>query len=97
MPKTTWISDAAPEEQGSFCDTKSTHHYDNTSGFEATRQANAAEERGEDAVWMDKSVFGPGDESRPNDAIGPDDRYNLLTVEEDSHGVSGPVKHGPGR
>lgn len=98
MPKNNvWISDAQPEEQGSFCDTHSGHQYDNVSGFGAMDQARSAEARGDEVVWTDKSIFGFDDPTRPDDAVKPDDRYNIYMSEEDSQGVNTPSRYGPGR
>lgn len=97
MPKNkTWISDARGEE-GSFCDTHSGHQYDNVDGFTALEQARTAESQGDEVIWVDKSINGLGDESRPHDAIQPDDRYNVHLTEEDSQGVNTPRRYGPGR
>jgi hypothetical protein len=92
-----WITDAAPEEKGSFCDAQSGRQYDNVSGFEAITQEQSAVQRGDNVEWVDKSVFGLGDESRPWDSVQPDDRYNLYYCEEDSQGVETPSRLGPGR
>ncbi len=91
-----WIHDARGEE-GSFCDKQTGHHYDNVDGFTAAEQARTAEGRGDEVVWMDKSVFGLGDPSRPDDAIKPDDRYNIHMTEEDGQGVNTSSRHNPGR
>jgi len=98
MPKNNvWISDAEPEEKGSFCDRQTGHQYDNVDGFTAIQQAKSAEEHGDEAIWTDKSIFGLGDESRPQDAVQPDDRYNVYMSEEDSQGGNTPSRYGPGR
>jgi hypothetical protein len=97
MPNNLWINDAQREEQGSFCDIASGHQYDNVSGFSAVQQAQSAEERGDEAIWTDKSVFGLGDPSRPQDAVQIDDRCNIYMSEEDSQGVNTPSLYGPGR
>lgn len=98
MPKNTvWISDAQPEEQGSFCDRESGHQFDNVSGFTAVEQARTAEQREDNVVWVDKSVFGLGDPSRPQDAVQPDDRCNVYMTETDGQGITTPSRYGPGR
>lgn len=94
---TLWMNDANPEEQGSFCDQGTQHQYDNVNGFTAITTAQNAEARGDTVEWVDKSVYGLDDPSRPEDAVLPDDRYNVYMSEQDSQGVTTPSRHRPGR
>lgn len=93
MTKKLWISEATPEEQGSFCDTGSQHHYDNTSDFGKTVAASAAEEGGTEVMRVDE----PFDGSLPAKPYDSDQRFNLFYAEDDSMDIPSPTKYSPGR
>jgi hypothetical protein len=81
--KTLMVSNASPEQQGSFCSTESNHHYINTDAFTAEVAARTAVERGDDALIVD-------------DIEAPDQRVNMLHVQTDNQGLNvTQVKHGP--
>lgn len=83
-----WMSQAEDEEQGSFCDTVSTVHYDNVSKSEAENLEEDAMRRGMDLVAGEA----PSDDRQPSSQ-----RYNTFDTDVDSQGFDRPSKHDPGR
>lgn len=85
-----WVSEAGFDEQGSFCDTESGHHYENRDNFSTQAAIRQAEETGTEAIVMDA----PADR---DDSYGMDQRFNLHRTEEDGQGIYTEAKYEPGR
>lgn len=89
------------DEEGSFCDTSSQRQYNVHDGFEANKQRQAAEARGEEIVEMDKPMVElDGDRLRVNDnpdEYKPGEKWTVHSVEEDGQGRWSPTKYRPGR
>ena len=85
-----WVSESGFDEEGSFCDTKSGHHYENSSAFETQKSIREAQDNGEEAIVLDT----PAD---PTDSYGADQRFNLFRTEKDDQGTYTARKHRPGR
>lgn len=82
-----WMKPAAPEEQGSFCDTSSQRHIDNLSNGQA-------EEQQENAMYRGEAVVTP--QGEPSD-FPNDQRFNASATDVDGVGYDHPAKHEPGR
>jgi len=89
---TVWISEAMPNEQGSFSELSSKHTYGNGDIIEAVRQESNALDRGDDVAWTNASID-------PNVVyeVAEDQRFNIYLSQTDSQGVSHPSKYAPGR
>jgi hypothetical protein len=83
-----WMSQAEDEEQGSFCDTASTVHYQNVSKSEAEELEEDAMRRGMDLV---------AGEAPSNDHQPSSQRYNTFDTDVDGKDFDSPSKHEPGR
>ena len=85
-----WVTEATFDQQGSFCDTKSGHHYENRDNFSTQAALRTAEESETEPIVVDA----PAD---PDDSYGMDQRFNLYASEEDGQGTHTPAKYSPGR
>lgn len=74
-----WVKDAKPEQQGSFCDLASRHHYLNINGLLALIAINEAEERGDDVLILDRTP--------DTEEYRLDERFNLFRTTQDHHGL----------
>ncbi len=79
-----WFQNAAPEEQGSFCDTQSEIHYDNVDYQTARESTVAAQKRGDEVVYDRREEYYGG----------TPDHYNLTLLTEDNQGIPAPAKSG---
>lgn len=74
-----WVKDAQSEQQGSFCDIESQHHYQNVNGLLALVAINEAESRGDDVLIVDRTP--------ETEAYTLDERFNLFRTIQDYHGL----------
>lgn len=74
-----WVKDAQPEQQGSFCDLESQHHYTNVNGLLALIAINEAESRGDEVLILDRTP--------DTEAYRLDERFNLFRTAQDHHGL----------
>lgn len=93
MTRKLWISEADDTQKGSFCDTESQHHYDNTDDFGKNAAARTAQDNGSEVIRVDE----PFDGTLPDEPYSTDQRYNLFQSEDDGMGIPTPAKHQPGR
>lgn len=84
-----WISEAQLDQEGSFCDPNSGHHYENVGAFQAELEIQRADTNEEEVIVLDA----PAD---PGDSYGVDQRFNVFLTEQDSQGVYTPRRHQPG-
>ncbi|MEM8806852.1 MAG: hypothetical protein AAGF01_12565 [Cyanobacteria bacterium P01_G01_bin.38] len=77
MKRKIWITEAAPEEQGNFCDTKSGHAYGNRAALATEIIARTAPWDGTEVIFYDG----------PELNLDPDKRFNLAVTMEDSQGI----------
>lgn len=74
-----WVKDAQPEQQGSFCDIESRHHYQNVNGLSALIEISRAEARKDDVLIVDRTP--------ESEAYSLEQRFNLFRTTEDNHGM----------
>lgn len=87
--KKIWISEAHPEEKGSFTDIESGICYHNVNDFDKEVKVTESLARGEEPIEVDAPP--------PGQTYSPDQRHNLYYAEEDGQGMDYPRRYGPGR
>ncbi|NET39442.1 MAG: hypothetical protein F6K19_47005 [Cyanothece sp. SIO1E1] len=82
------ISEAKPEQKGSFCDVASGHEYQNTDNLGAQLEVNRAIASNETPWEIDSAEAG--------EAYSIDQRFNIFRTEADGQGSQVPRKYAPG-